>query len=156
MSPFPPREYYDPGPYSSADLSSSDAFTTPPTLVQAQEGPSPEDLILATPRLIDQEVGTSTVTVQSKPQNGITGMDLSADLYDGTSSNEAHHLIELDDDSMEREPDVRAYFWRVGRSQRGGQALERPKKGLERERYDDELVREGRTFLKSARQRGHG
>jgi hypothetical protein len=47
---------------------------------------------------------------------GVTGADTSQPFFDGSSKEPSDHLIELDDSSMERLPDVRVYFWSIGRT----------------------------------------
>jgi hypothetical protein len=81
---------------------------------------------------------------------------VSAKLFDGSSTNPKDHLIELEDDSMETEPDVRIYFHLVGRYARGDPDEEPPKAMVDRREWDAQLVREGREYLKSARAQGHG
>lgn len=93
----------------------------------------------------------------SRPWNiGITGIDVTQPIYDGTSSNSADHLIELDTPMMETAPDVRPYFWRIGQSQLGHSHFDISADLDHRRLYDSELVMEGRLFLQSARPRGVG
>jgi hypothetical protein len=105
------------------------------------------------------EPGTSEAALplgQRRQRNGITGIDLSIPIYDGTSLNAADHLIDLDSDSMERCPDVRAYFWKVGREVKLQGKEDTPIEVDERISYDQELVRAGREYIKWARQQGRG
>jgi hypothetical protein len=87
---------------------------------------------------------------------GITGSRIPATLFDGSSTNPKDHLIELEDDSMETEPDVRVYFHLIGLYVQGD-PFEKPPQGIEERReWDAGLVRKGREYLKAARARGHG
>ena len=86
---------------------------------------------------------------------GVTGVDLTVLLFDGTSLNPHDYLIDLETDSMERYPDIRSYFYWVGELQQD--AIEPPPTDLEaRKLYDDDLVRRGRLYLKSEKAKGHG
>lgn len=88
---------------------------------------------------------------------GITGKDMSASIYDGSSLFEDDHWIELENDSMEREPDIRAYFWHLGQIAKNHNWKDVPRFSLEqRKLYDDEIVRVGREYLRQARERGEG
>lgn len=57
---------------------------------------------------------------------------------------------------MERAPDVRVYFWEVGRCLRGDTPEAPPKDLEERKLWDALLVREGREYLRKARGEGKG
>jgi hypothetical protein len=86
---------------------------------------------------------------------GVTGVDLTVPVFDGTSPNPHDYLIDLETDSMERYPDVRSYFYWVGDLQQD--AIDPPPTDLEaRKLYDDDLVRRGRLYLKSEKAKGHG
>lgn len=105
------------------------------------------------------EPGTSEPALplsQPRQRKGITGIDLSIPIYDGTSQNAADHLIDLDSESMERYPDVRAYFWKVGREVKLQGKEESPIEADERITYDQELVRAGREYIRWARRQGRG
>jgi hypothetical protein len=88
-------------------------------------------------------------------QPGITGADLTLPIFDGTSANPHDHLIDLDTPSMESCPDVRVYFALVG-SVITKDNLSPPKDHAERVLSDARLVRQGREYLKAARDRGDG
>jgi len=80
---------------------------------------------------------------------------MSVSTFDGTSSDPHDYLIDLESDSMERFPDVRSYFYRVGDLQQD--AIDPPPTDLEaRTSYDNDLVRRGRLYLKSEKAKGHG
>ena len=88
-------------------------------------------------------------------ESGITGGDFTLPLFDGRSDNPVDHTIDLDNDSMERCPDVRIYFWNIGQ-----RVLKRDTWGFEdpgtdrptdpslRVEYDDKLVKMGREYLR--------
>jgi hypothetical protein len=89
----------------------------------------------------------------------ITGADHSQPVFDGRSKNPNDHLINLDDDSMERIPDVRVYFWAVGDALRGtdSEGEVTSKHTLEEAiTYDNLVVREGREHVRSCRDQGLG
>jgi hypothetical protein len=87
----------------------------------------------------------------------ITGADWSQPIFDGRSKNTKDHLIELDDSSMERIPDVRAYFWAVGDGLSWQKSRTACQHTLEEARiYDDKVVREGREHIKKCRDKGVG
>jgi hypothetical protein len=81
---------------------------------------------------------------------------MSASIYDGSSLYEYDHLVELEDDSMEREPDIRAYFWHLGQIAKSHDWKDVPRFLEQRQLYDDEIVRVGREYLRKARERGEG
>lgn len=94
---------------------------------------------------------------------GITGSDFTLPLFDGLSTNPADHLIDLDTDSMERCPDVRAYFWSVGeaviRREEGNVMVSSTPRPTDLElclEYDDNLVKVGRRHLRESRNRKEG
>jgi hypothetical protein len=94
---------------------------------------------------------------------GITGIDWSMPLFDGSSTDPADHLIDLATDSMERYPDVRAYFWAVGdrviRREEGNvlvSSIQPPTDPDLRRQYDDNIVQVGRKFLHESRSREEG
>lgn len=94
---------------------------------------------------------------------GITGIDWDMPLFDGLSTNPADHLIDLATDSMERCPDVRAYFWAVGecviRREEGNvlvSCIQRPTDPDLLRQYDNNLVQVGRKFLQASRTRKEG
>lgn len=87
---------------------------------------------------------------------GVTGIDMSQVIYDGTSENNADHFISIEDESMERMPDVRPYFWKLGQLQMGHRDIDRPQNFKDRIAYDDQLVKEGREVLKRARKEQRG
>jgi hypothetical protein len=67
------------------------------------------------------------------------------------------HLIELDNDSMERIPDVRAYFWEVGDDMRQpGGSEARFHTTEEAKIYDNQVVREGREYIRKCRDENIG
>ena len=84
-------------------------------------------------------------------QQGITGSDLSLPYFDGSSQNPDDHFIDLDTDSMEREPDVRVYFWMVG-----SEVLDTSEVPIDRVAHDSLLVRTGREWLRDYRDKGCG
>jgi hypothetical protein len=141
----------------------ADAFTTPPHLiVDAQEGPSPDDALVVTPSaaLSDSPVRSTApdaVLTFSEGFRSITGADFTQPIFDGRSDNPADHLINLDADSMERIPDVRVYFWAVGDCLRSFGTETASKHTLEEARlYDDVVVREGREHIRACRDRNIG
>jgi hypothetical protein len=87
---------------------------------------------------------------------GVTGSDASLPIFDGSSLNPRDHLIELEDDSMETEPDVRVYFHLIGLYLQGDLDQKALEAVEEREIWDAQLVRSGRGFLQSARAKGYG
>ena len=94
---------------------------------------------------------------------GITGSDFTLPLFDGLSTNPADHLIDLDTDSMERCPDVRAYFWSVGeaviRREEGNVMVSSTPRPTDLDRcleYDDNLVKVGRRHLCESKIRKEG
>lgn len=102
---------------------------------------------------IDERLFTYARVSLDNPVDGITGCDLTQPPFDGTSTNNDDYFIKIEDDSMETTPDVRPYFWMLGQRQRGHTESDIPK---DRVKYDNELVREGRELLKSARREGRG
>jgi hypothetical protein len=84
-------------------------------------------------------------------QQGITGSDVSLPHFDGSSKNPDDHFIDLDTDSMEREPDVRVYFWMVG-----SEVLDTSEVPIDRVAHDSLLVRTGREWLRDYRSKGYG
>jgi hypothetical protein len=84
-------------------------------------------------------------------QQGITGSDLTLPYFDGSSQNSDDHFIDLDTDSMEREPDVRVYFWMVG-----SEVLDTSEVPIDRVAHDSHLVRTGREWLRDYRDKGCG
>jgi hypothetical protein len=89
---------------------------------------------------------------------GITGADLSLPLFDGTSTDPADYLIDLDTDSMERYPDVRIYFWTVTEMKRMSEDKEEPRPTDHEGRlvFDEKAVKEGREYLRESRIKGEG
>lgn len=89
---------------------------------------------------------------------GITGADLGLPLFDGTSLDPKDYLINLDSDSMEKYPDVRIYFWRVGLALECGDkvVVEQLSDYQERLARDDALVKTGREHLRQSRIRREG
>jgi hypothetical protein len=89
---------------------------------------------------------------------GITGADLSLPLFDGTSTDPADYLIDLDTDSMEKYPDVRIYFWTVTETKRIAEDKEEPRPADHEGRlvFDDKAVKEGREYLRESRIKGEG
>lgn len=85
----------------------------------------------------------------------MTGADLTLPVFDGTSTNPNDHLIDLDTPSMETCPDVRVYFHYVGELT-GKDGVMPSKDPAERIAYDAKRVRQGREYLKAARDRGEG
>lgn len=66
-------------------------------------------------------------------------------------------MIELNDSSMERIPDVRAYFWAVGESLDKQKTRPAHQQTPEEARiYDEKVVREGREHIKKCRDEGLG
>jgi hypothetical protein len=86
---------------------------------------------------------------------GVTGADTSLPCFDGTSTDPKDFLIDLDTDSMEKAADVRSYFYLVAEYTKE-EANAPPEDMEERKLYDDRMVKAGREYLKSARDRGHG
>jgi hypothetical protein len=95
---------------------------------------------------------------------GVTGADTSQPFFDGSSKEPSDHLIELDDSSMERLPDVQVY-WSIGRAllnetdpRAAVSPLRKmaPKDFQQRQAWDSELVTAGRKYLQAARARGEG
>jgi hypothetical protein len=88
----------------------------------------------------------------------ICGADLSRPIFDGKSPNNADHFIDLDTPSMETVLDVRLYFWLAGDRLREDDEVDNPlEHTLEQAKvYDDEVVREGRLWLKACKDQGHG
>lgn len=84
-------------------------------------------------------------------QQGITGINLALPYFDGSSKNADDHFIDLDTDSMEREPDVRVYFWHVG-----SEVLDVMDVPVDRVDFDSLLVRTGREWLRDYRDKGCG
>jgi hypothetical protein len=84
-------------------------------------------------------------------QQGITGSDTSLPYFDGSSKRPDDHFIDLDTDSMEREPDVRVYFWMVG-----SEVLDTFEVPIDRVAHDSLLVRTGREWLRDYRDKGCG
>jgi hypothetical protein len=86
---------------------------------------------------------------------GVTGADTSLPCFDGTSTNPQDFLIDLDTDSMEKAADVRSYFYLVAKLTME-EVNAPPEDMVERKLYDDRMVKAGRQYLNSARDRGHG
>lgn len=144
-----------------------DPFTTPP-LQTTQTGldETPLDAIVTTPstapptdpsrvkRIIAALRGqgkSSETPLKHIHQQGITGCDLTLPYFDGSSQNPDDHFIDLDTGSMEREPDVRVYFWMVG-----SEVLNMSDAPVDRVAHDSHLVRTGREFLLDYRNKGYG
>jgi hypothetical protein len=94
-------------------------------------------------------------------QQGITGSVKNGPYFDGSSMNPLDHLIDLDTDSMETEPDIRVYFWTVGRNSPDCANIQDTQIPLgsraeERKAMDAKLVRAGREYLKELRDQGLG
>lgn len=88
---------------------------------------------------------------------GITGADLSIPFFDGKGTQSEAFLIDIDTPSMEREPDVRAYFWMLGQFCSEGPIVPTlPAEPKEKIDHDQNIVRKGRELLRSARNEGHG
>jgi hypothetical protein len=142
---------------STQQTLSPSAYNTPESAHPGSEGdPSPEDALLKTPTSIDEELSFVVPLSPELVQDGITGFDPSQALFDGTSKDNADFYIEIEDASMETAPDVRPYFWKLGQLQRGHTDLDIPGEHGKRITYDNDLVRTGREFLKSARRKGRG
>ena len=163
--------------------------TPPHTTAQESDNPTPGDLVIATPGTprveypatesdsdlpqkrpeqrfphpaIDRDPTTTDPVSILNPEMvklGITGADLTLPLFDGTSTDPSDYLINFDDDSMEKHPDVRMYFWSVG------QAIEDNYTSMvddqlmdyqERLRRDDALVKKGREYLRQSKIEGEG
>lgn len=93
---------------------------------------------------------------QSEPwilRQGVTGADSSIPVFDGTSLDPHDFLIDLESDSMERYPDIRSCFHLVGEFSQTNPTTP-PSDLVSRISYDDDLVRQGRLFLKAAKARG--
>jgi hypothetical protein len=88
-------------------------------------------------------------------RQGVTGSDCSLPMFDGTSTNSHDHLIDFDTPSMERYPDVRVYFHSVGEIIGDPEGI-RPIEIEARKVYDDQMVKNGREYLKLAKARGNG
>jgi hypothetical protein len=88
----------------------------------------------------------------------ICGADLSIPVFDGKSPNSADYFIDLYTPSMETVLDVRLYFLLAGDRLREDDEDDDPlAHTLEQAKvYDDEIVREGRLWLKACKDRGHG
>jgi hypothetical protein len=88
-------------------------------------------------------------------RQGVTGADCALPIFDGTSTNPHDHLIDFDTPSMERCPDVRVYFHSVGEIIGDPEGI-RPTEIGARRVYDDQMVKNGREYLKLAKARGNG
>jgi hypothetical protein len=153
----------------------NDPHTTPPhqTVISGLTD-TPNDPLLQTPptplgvkspppeskQSISKYFGKSRKKAQAETnpeflEPGISGADLTLPVFDGTSTNPHDHLIDLDTPSMETCPDVRVYFALVG-SVITKDDLSPPKDHAERVRSDARLIRQGREYLKAARDRGEG
>lgn len=96
-------------------------------------------------------------------EQGITGADFSLPILDGLSDNPKDYLIDFEDESSEKIPDIRVYYWTIGDEVlRFGQRNERPP---EHDRptdpagiisYDDRLVKMGRQHLLESQAKGQG
>jgi hypothetical protein len=89
---------------------------------------------------------------------GITGSDPTLPLFEGTTTNLADHLIEFDGSSIETAPDVRVYFWMIGKRLQEDPDSNDYTSMTQEERisWDAKLVREGRLKLKACREEGRG
>jgi hypothetical protein len=115
----------------------------------------------STQRSKKSDISQTPVQVDVLPEflePGITGADLTLPLFDGTSSNPEDYLIDLESDSMERYPDVRSYFWRVGQALEllDDVEIEQPSDYQQRLERDDALVKAGREHLRQSRIKGDG
>jgi len=115
----------------------------------------------STPSSKKSDISQTPVQVDVLPEflePGITGADLNLTLFDGTSLNPEDYLIDLDSDSMEKHPDVRIYFWRVGLAMERVNEIdvEQPSDYQERLARDDALVKAGREHLRQSRIKGDG
>jgi hypothetical protein len=115
----------------------------------------------STQRSKKSDISQTPVQVDVLPEflePGITGADLTRPLFDGTSSNPEDYLIDLESDSMERVPDVRSYFWRVGQALEllDDVEIEQPSDYQQRLERDDALVKAGREHLRQSRIKGDG
>jgi hypothetical protein len=159
-------------------------LVNPDTPFHIGVGPTPNEVTITTPGtpplgepvprskfeslLIDSEQSSPQLAIEQNAETvdihpvalelGITGADLSLPLFDGTSTDPADYLIKFDDDSMEKYPDVRAYFWMVGFTAREMKGIDAspPHDREVRVPYDQELVTEGREILRDMKARGHG
>ena len=154
--------------YSSTNP--NDPNTTPPlqTHTSGLED-TPENVLLQTPQTpLDAKPPAKSKSVWGRSRNkgqrepnpkdleaGVTGADLTLPIFDGTSINPDDHLIDLDTPSMESCPDVRVYFEYVGvETQKDG--VMPPQNPAELIAYHATRVRQGREYLKAARDRGDG
>lgn len=85
---------------------------------------------------------------------GVTGSDTTRPIFDGTSKKIEDHLIDLETDSMETEPDVRSYFWQFGFALDDDN--DPPIDSEERKIFDAKMVRRGREHLKMLKSQGVG
>jgi hypothetical protein len=154
-----------------------DTHTTPPhQIIGTGPNTTPDDAIITTPPTRDQTPLAKPTLVQRilKPfkspsgvdhapeiiaqkfihTQGITGSDSTQPIFTGLSNNNHDHFIDIDTDSMETAPDVRAYFWAIGMDIRNDPV---PPVDLgERRAFDAQLVRAGREYLRDVREQGSG
>ena len=132
------------------DKAADDLLTTLKTPPVTDESPSTSKVPTSIPAISSTQPETHPKLLAA----GISGANPDSPLFDGTSHDPADHLIDVDTPAMETCPDVRVYFWLVGRA--AEEPPDRPEDPEERCHYDAELVRKGREYLKAVRARGGG